>query len=169
PQGIGALFIRDGITLEPLHHGAGHEQGRRAGTEPVPALVGLGEAAELARQYINDPKIKTLRDRLHEGLKRELGNQVAFLGHPEQRLPNTLAVGFRGHIGSDILAACPQLCASTGAACHSGDRKLSGTLAAMQVPEEIAFGAIRFSTGRFTTESEIDEAIGMIVSAVEAG
>ena len=169
PQGIGALFIRDGMTIEPLHHGADHEQGRRAGTEPVPALVGLGQAAELARQYVNDPKVKALRDCLHDGLKHELGNQVVLLGHPEQRLPNTLAVSFRGRIGSEILAACPQLCASTGAACHSEDRQVSGTLAAMKVPKDLAFGAIRFSTGRFTTKSQIDQAIEMIIEAVGSG
>ena len=167
PQGIGALYMRTGIEIEPYHHGAGHEGGRRAGTEPVPALVGLGKAAELAKSHVGDPHLKMMRDRLHEGLGRELGDKIVLLGHPELRLPNTLAVAFPGCIGSDILAACPGICASTGAACHAGGRKVSGTLAAMNVPEETAFGAIRFSVGRPTTEAEIAEATEAIVAAVK--
>lgn len=169
PQGIGALYIREGIKIEPLLHGAGHEGGRRAGTEAVPAIVGLGKAMELARERTGDPKIPALRDRLHDGLKRRLGDGVRLLGHPERRLPNTLAVGFPGHVGGEILAACPELCASTGAACHAGDRKRSGTLAAMDVPEDVAFGAIRLSVGRFTTELEIDRAIEWLANAVQTG
>ncbi len=168
PTGIGALYIRSGIEIEPLHHGAGHERGRRAGTEPVAAIVGLGTAADLAKEHTNDPGIVALRDRLHDGLKNALGDQAVLLGHPEQRLPNTLAIGFRGRVGSDILAACPEICASTGAACHSGKRTGSATLAAMKVPDDVAFGAIRFSVGRFSTEGEIDDALAMIVKAVRS-
>jgi len=166
PQGVGALFMRKGLAIEPYHHGAGHEGGRRAGTEPVPALVGLGKAAELAKQHLADPHVKLVRDRLHEGLAKALGDKVVLLGHPEHRLPGTLALGFRGCIGSDILAACPEICASTGAACHAGGRKVSGTLAAMNVPEGVAYGAIRFSVGHPTTEGEIDAAIEQITHAV---
>ena len=169
PQGIGALYIRGGIEIEPLHHGADHERGRRAGTEPVAAIVGLGTAADLATGHANGPRIADLRDRLHDGLRGELGEQITLLGHPEKRLPNTLALGFRGRIGSDILAACPEVCASTGAACHSGKRTGSATLSAMNVPDDVAFGAIRFSVGCFTTEAEIDQAVAMIVGAVRAG
>lgn len=168
PTGIGALYIRSGIEIEPLHHGAGHERGRRAGTEPVPAIVGLGTAAELAQGHTNDPGIVALRDRLHDGLEDGLGDQAVLLGHPEHRLPNTLAIGLRGLVGSDILAACPEICASTGAACHSGKRTGSATLTAMKVPDDVAFGAIRFSVGRFTTEAEIDDALAMIVKAVRS-
>lgn len=163
PQGIGALYIRRGVEMESLHHGAGHERGRRAGTEPVPAIVGLGAAADLAVRHVNDPRIKALRDRLWDGLKRTFGDAVVLLGHPEDRLPNTLAVGFRGRTGGDILAHCPDICASTGAACHSGERKRSAVLEAMDVPEEVAFGAIRFSVGRFTTETEIDQALQQVI------
>ncbi len=168
PTGIGALYIRSGIEIEPLHHGAGHERGRRAGTEPAAAIVGLGVAAELAQEHTNDPRIVALRDRLHNGLENALGDQAVLLGHPEQRLPNTLAIGFRSRVGSDILAACPEICASTGAACHSGKRTGSATLTAMKVPDDVAFGAIRFSIGRFTTEAEIDEALAMIIKAVRS-
>ncbi len=166
PQGIGALYIRDGISLEPLHHGAGHESGRRAGTEAVPAIVGLGKAAELAKSHIGDTSTAVLRDRLWEGLSQQLGDNAVLLGHPTKRLPNTLAVGFRHRIGADILRACPELCASTGAACHAAHRKRSAVLAEMNVPQDVAFGAVRFSLGHPTTQEEIDQAIELIVKAV---
>lgn len=166
PQGIGALYIRKGISIEPLLHGAGHENGRRAGTSAVASIVGLGAAASLAATHDDRDKMMALRDRLHDGLTRELGASAVLLGHPTLRLPNTLAIGFRDRIGAEILAQCPDLCASTGAACHSSARKRSATLAAMDVPEAVAFGAIRFSIGRGTTVAEIDAAISMIVRAV---
>ena len=169
PQGIGALYIRRGLDLEPLHHGAGHEGGRRAGTEPVPALVGLGAAVELAQASLGDGRMVALRDRLHDGLRIALGDQAVLIGHPDKRLPNTLAIGFSGLIGGDVLARCPELCASTGAACHSGKAERSAVLAAMDVPKEIAFGAVRLSVGRFTTEAEIDAALDMIITAVRDG
>ena len=168
PQGIGALYIRRGVKLEPLLHGAGHEGGRRAGTEAVPAIVGLGKAAELASDQLAPSHLESMRARLHEGLRSAVGDDAVLLGHPQKRLPNTLAIGFRGRIGADLLAACPDICASTGAACHATVRKRSAVLEAMDVPEEIAFGAVRFSVGRFTTESEIDAAIGQIAAAVRA-
>ncbi len=166
PQGVGALYIRRGLVMEPLLHGAGHEGGRRAGTEAVPAVVGLGEAAELVTKTAGDVTVRAMRDRLQSGLSTALGDQAVLLGHPKERLPNTLAIGFRGLVGGEILAACPDLCASTGAACHSGDRKRSAVLEAMDVPEDVAFGAIRFSVGRFTTEREIDCAVDQISEAV---
>lgn len=167
PQGIGALYIRRGVKIEPLHHGAGHQGGRRAGTEPVASIVALGAAAESASNTISETAahMKNMRDRLYDGLKKALGDKVVLLGHPEDRLPNTLAIGFRGCVGGEILSRCPDLCASTGAACHSGERKRSDVLAAMEVPEEIAFGAIRFSVGRGTTEAEIEAAITQLVRA----
>jgi len=166
PAGIGALYIREGVQIEPLHHGAGHEGGRRAGTEPVAAIAGLGAACALATIDPPHARLCALRDRLYAGLRDRLGEGVVLLGHPDERLPNTLAVGFVGLFGAEVLAACPELCASTGAACHSGERKRSGVLAAMDVPEEVAFGAVRFSVGRFTREEEIDQAVEMLIRAV---
>lgn len=168
PQGIGALYIRRGVTLEPLHHGAGHQLGHRSGTEPSALIVGLGAAAEVAAQYGGSARLSALRDRLYDWLRRSLGDDVVLLGHPTLRLPNTLCVGFRGRIGAEVLAACPEICASTGAACHSGRRERSATLTAMNIPEEIAFGAVRFSVGRHTTEQEIDTAVGQLVAAVSS-
>lgn len=169
PLGIGALYIRNGVEIEPFHHGAPHESGRRGGTEPVLALVGLGAAAELIAPRPDDSHLKAMRDRLHDGLTKSFGDDVVLLGHPELRLPNTLAVGFCGRIGAEILAACPKLCASTGAACHSSVRERSAVLEAMDVPEEVAFGAVRFSVGRFTTASEVDEAVSILAEQESAG
>ncbi len=166
PQGIGALYVRNGVSLDPLLHGAGHQQGRRAGTEPTALIVGLGAACERAKEFLADPMVPSLRDRLFDGLKRTWGDNVVLLGHPRERLPNTLCVGFRGRIGGDILEACPEICASTGAACHSVRRERSATLTAMNVEEDTAFGAVRFSVGRGTTETEIDEAIGQLERAL---
>lgn len=168
PQGIGVLYVRRGVDVEPLHHGAGHERGRRSGTEPVASIVGLGAAAELAQAHLDagGNTARNLRNRLHKGLADRLGDKVVLLGHPSSRLPNTLNIGFRGRVGADILAACPEICASTGAACHSSRMQRSATLAAMNVPEDVAFGAIRFSVGRATTETEVDEAVRILVKAV---
>ncbi len=159
PQGIGALYIRTGITLEPLHHGAGHQKDRRAGTEPVALIVGLGEACALAATHLKPPNEHALRDRLWRQIHTKFGEKAVRLGDPESCLPNTLCVGFVGWIGGEILERCPNICASTGAACHTARRERSATLAAMDVPEEVAFGAIRFSVGRFTKEHEIDQAV----------
>lgn len=168
PQGVGALYIKKGVKLDPLHHGAGHQGGLRAGTEPVALIVGLGKAAELAEKDSDHSRVAGLRDRLHDGLSKALGDDVVFLGHPTNRLPNTLCVGFRGRIGGEMMALCPEVCASTGAACHSGKAQRSATLTAMDIPEEVAFGAVRLSVGRFTTEEEVDEAISKLVEAARA-
>lgn len=167
PKGIGALYIRDGIEIEPLHHGAGHESGRRAGTEPVAQMIALGMGAEIAANNTDHSEVERLRDRLHTGLREAWGDDVVLLGHAEARLPNTLTVGFRGRIGAEVLAACPEICASTGAACHATQRKRSDVMTAMNVPEEIAFGAVRFSLGRFSTGAEIDEAVAMLANAAK--
>lgn len=165
PQGIGAMFIRKGTTLEPLMHGAGHQGGNRSGTEPVAMIAGLGAAAELARTQDVSAKLTALRERLWNNLHQGLGDGVVLLGHPTQRLPNTLCVGFRDRVGADILAACPGLCASTGSACHSKRRERSAVMSAMNVPESIAFGAIRFSLGRHTSEADIDAAAVQLIAA----
>jgi cysteine desulfurase len=159
PQGIGALYIRSGTALEPLLHGAGHQKGRRAGTEPVALIVGLGEACAMAAAHLKHTNQRILRDRLWNQIHASLGNKAVRLGDPESCLPNTLCVGFVGRIGGEILERCPGICASTGSACHTGRRERSATLEAMDVPEETALGAIRFSVGRFTTELEIDQAV----------
>ena len=167
PKGVGALFVRRGVSLEPLIHGAGHEGGRRAGTENVPYIVGLGKAAEIARASLPaaSEKLRALRDRLHEKLRAALGEKLTLNGHPDRRLPNTLNVSFLGHIGSELLAKVPGVAASTGAACHEGKITRSPVLCAMLAPLEVNHGAVRLTVGRFTTEDEIDRAAEMLASA----
>ncbi len=166
PQGIGALYVRNGVELEPLLHGASQQKGRRGGTEPTSLIVGLGAACELAGGHLKETRTAALRNRLWNGLHERLGDGVVLLGHPTQRLPNTLCAGFRGRIGGDILERCPGLAASTGSACHSAKRERSATLAAMNVSEDVAFGAIRFSLGRGTTAEEIDAAVEQLIRAL---
>jgi cysteine desulfurase len=155
PKGVGALYIREGTKLEPLMHGAGHESGRRAGTENVLLDVGLGAAAELAADLSWTDAVRELRDRLWDELRRQWGEKVVLNGHPTRRLPNTLNVSFVGMRGADILAALPEVAASTGSACHADSITLSPVLSAMGVTPEVGAGAIRFSLGRMTTRDEI--------------
>lgn len=167
PKGVGALYVRRGVTLANLIHGAGHESGRRAGTENVPYLVGLGQAAELAARSLPDAtaRLRALRDRLHQHLNGALGDRVVLNGHREHRLPNTLNVNFVGHVGEDLLSEVPGVAASTGAACHAGLVTISPVLKAMGVPEKLARGAVRLTVGRFTTEEEVDRAAEQLVAA----
>ncbi len=159
PKGIGALYIREGIQLEPLIHGAGHEFGLRAGTENTLLAVGLGKACEIAQQQVESNKLKDLTDYFWSQLQNGFGEQVVLNGHPENRLPNTLNVSFVNKVGQDLLSAIPLLAASTGSACHAGSVDLSPVLKAMEVPEGVGMGAIRFSLGRYTTKDEIDKVI----------
>jgi cysteine desulfurase len=166
PQGVGALYIREGMQLEPHLHGAGHEQGRRAGTESIAAINGLGAACQPAEQWDHSSAIRELRDQLWDGLRERLGERIVLNGHPQQRLPNTLNVSFVGRQGHEILASLPELAASTGSACHAGDHAISPVLAAMRVPEHIAAGAIRFSLGRTSTALEVETALDQLVRVV---
>jgi cysteine desulfurase len=165
PKGVGVLYVRRGVVLEPLIHGAGHENGRRAGTENVPYLVALGAACEIARQSLPQAtqRLKSLRDRLWERLRAGLGERVVLNGHPEKRLPNTLNASFVGHVGSELLEKVPEVAASTGSACHEGKVTQSPVLCAMSVPPEIGRGALRLTVGRFTTEDEVDRAAEALV------
>jgi cysteine desulfurase len=171
PKGIGALYVRKGVRLEKLLYGANHEAGRRPGTENVLGIVGLGQACWIAHRYPEGyvDRMKTLRDRLHKNLSRKLGNEAIRLnGHPEQRLPNTLSLGFRGIQANALLAEIsPQVAASAGSACHSGGISVSPVLKAMNVPLEWAIGTVRFSVGRQTTLQEIDRAVDIIADAVK--
>ena len=163
PKGVGALYVRHGVQLEPLIHGAGHESGRRAGTENVPYIASLGEACRIAGENLTEAaeRLRGLRDRLYEGLVAG-GAQVRLNGHPIERLPNTLNVSFVGLDGEALLSAVPEIAASTGSACHAGRTDPSGVLLAMGVQPDIALGAVRFSLGRWTTAEEIDRAAALI-------
>ncbi len=171
PKGVGVLYVRSGVQLEPCLHGAGHEGGRRAGTENVPYLVGLGTACELARRSLPaaTDRLRRLRDRLWERLRAGLGERVILNGHPERRLPNTLNANFVGHVGAELLTKMPEIAASTGSACHEGKVTQSPVLCAMRVPPEIGRGALRLTVVRFTTEEEIDRAGAILIRAASAG
>jgi cysteine desulfurase len=164
PKGVGALYVRKGTPLKPLIHGAGHEDGRRAGTENVLLVVGLGQACELASSTLSSSEntIQTLRDEFWDELKSLFGDQIVLNGHPEQRLPNTLSVSLIQRQGQELMARIPEIAASTGSACHSGLIKLSAVLEAMGVEERIGMGTIRFSLGRFTTKEHIAQAVRLI-------
>jgi cysteine desulfurase len=166
PKGIGALYVGKGTTVDPLIHGASQENGRRAGTENVPYMVGLGEACELAGHDLEEygTRVRSLRDRLHQCLSDGLGSDTVRLnGHPLRRLPNTLNISIAGLIGEDLLAAAPEIAASTGAACHAGSTEPSGVLLAMGLSGELALGALRLTLGRFSTHAEIDASADLIV------
>ncbi len=170
PQGVGVLFVRRGVGLGPLIHGAGHESGRRAGTENVAGIVALGEACRLAHA---DPpetgaRLKRLRDRLWAHLQEGLGARVVLNGHPEERLPNTLNVSFLGLIGNELLDAIPEIAASTGSACHEGKASVSPVLLAMGLDPLVARGAVRLSVGRYTTDAEVDRAAELLVERARA-
>ncbi|MCK9398795.1 MAG: selenide, water dikinase SelD [Bacteroidales bacterium] len=168
PKGVGTLFIRDGVKLEKLIHGADHEHNLRAGTENVALIVGLGKACELALRDLDENMghSKKLRDLLHQKISEAIPD-VVLNGHPERRLPNTLSLSFPGIEANLILSELSEeVAASAGAACHAGETNISATLKAMDVPLEIAMGTIRFSTGRFLNEDDIENASGSIIRAV---
>lgn len=165
PKGVGALFVRRGVRLEPLLHGAGHEGGRRAGTESALLTAGLGKACELARDLAPMDRVLALRDQLWRELQSRFGNRIALNGHPVHRLPNTLNVSFIGRVGAKILERLDGVAASTGSACHSGRIELSPVLEAMGIAPEVGMGAIRFSLGRGTTREEI-VSVGECLGAV---
>ncbi len=170
PKGIGALYARNGVRLAQLLHGAGHEGGRRPGTENVLEIVGLGQACRMAQRDLeeNAAHFRAMRDRLHQGLLRELGqDSVRLNGHPEKRLPNTLSLGFRGVAAHALLAEIgQQVAASAGSACHADVVSISAVLEAMRVPADWAMGTVRFSTGRATTAEEIDRAVEIVARVV---
>ncbi|MEO5918563.1 MAG: cysteine desulfurase family protein [Candidatus Limnocylindrales bacterium] len=169
PKGVGALYLRSGVRLEPLIHGANHESGRRAGTESSLLTAALGAACELAADLTSMVEVRQLRDLFWDLLAALFGERVVLNGHPAHRLPNTLSVSFPGRVGSDILVALDGVAASVGSACHAGSVELSPVLRAMEVPPEIGMGAIRFSLGRATTEAEIREVVDRLDRVLAAG
>ncbi len=168
-KGIGALYIQNPLKLEPFCHGAGQEDGRRAGTENVIEIVGLGKACEIAHRDLvkNMAHMKRLRDRLHAGIAAKI-DRMRLNGHPEFRLPNTLSLSFYGLEANRILEEIGlAVAASAGAACHSGIVEISHVLTAMNVPEDWAKGTVRFSIGKMTSETEIDRAVKVVVDAIQ--
>ncbi len=168
PKGVGALYVRGGLMLEPFCHGAGQESGRRAGTENVLEITGLGKACEIARRdlNVNAHRMRRLRDRLFAGIKENVSS-VRLNGHPENRLPNTLSLSFYGLDANRILEEIGlDVAASAGAACHADSVEISHVLTAMCIDNQWARGTVRFSVGKMTTEAEIDRAIEVVAGAV---
>ncbi|HOP59083.1 MAG TPA: selenide, water dikinase SelD [Bacteroidales bacterium] len=171
PKGIGVLYIREGLILEKLIHGADHEYNRRAGTENVPEIVGLGLACEIAGRDSSETisKIQRLRDLLYEHLIKSIPD-IRLNGHPELRLPNTLNVSFRQLDANTILNHLEMkgVAASAGAACHTDTIEVSPVLTAIGLDTDTAMGTIRFSLGKYNTEEEIIKAAGIITEIVNS-
>ncbi len=167
PKGAGAIFIREGLNLTPLIHGAGQELGKRAGTENVVLAAGLGAACRVAKQrlQLDITVIKALRDRLQELLFKDIKGLV-LNGHPEERLHNTLNISVPNIEGTMILEGLPSLAASTGAACHDRSVRLSHVLSAMNVPPEVGMGALRLSLGRGNDVRQIEEAARLLIDRI---
>nr|MBC8452266.1 aminotransferase class V-fold PLP-dependent enzyme [Spirochaetota bacterium] len=159
PKGIGALYIRKGLNIEPLIHGGHQEHGQRAGTYNTPGIIGLGAAADIAfRELAADMVyIQKLKDRLYHGIKRLIPD-VHINGHPVDVLPGTLNVSFPGAEGESILLYLDMegISVSTGSACATGSLEPSYVLIETGVGAELAHGSIRFSLGKFNTENEVD-------------
>ena len=169
PKGIGVLFVREGLDLEPLIHGAGHENGMRAGTENTPYIVGLGQAAFLAASLLDESAgiSETLRERFWKTISEHVRRAVVH-GSEVDRLPNTISIAFPEVSAFEMLKRVPEVCASLGSACHSSGDHQSGTLGAMGVAPELMQGTIRFSLGRSSSIEDVDRAAMLMVEAWEA-
>jgi cysteine desulfurase len=169
PKGVGALYIRRGLSPERLMHGAGQEMTKRPGTENVLEIAGLGTACEIAGRDLdkNMKHMQAMRDRLYAGIKKGC-DQIKRNGHPQKRLPNTLSISFFNLEANRILDAIgSEVAASAGAACHSDTVQISDVLKAMALPPDWAKGTLRLTTGRMTTGEEVDQAARVICAAVK--
>ncbi|MDH4248810.1 MAG: aminotransferase class V-fold PLP-dependent enzyme, partial [Deltaproteobacteria bacterium] len=170
PKGVGALYVRrrkPRVRLNPIVYGGGHERGMRSGTLNVPGIVGFGKAAELmATEGAQERKhLITLRDRLHQGITREI--ERAYLnGHPTRRHPGNLNLSFAYVEGESLLMGIHDIAVSSGSACTSASLEPSYVLRALGVGDDLAHSSIRFGLGRFTTEEEVDYTIRRVVEEV---
>lgn len=169
PKGVGALYLRPGVRPDRIMYGGGQERGYRAGTENVLEIVGLGAACRVAARDLKKSAqtMKRTRDLLHDRIT--VGCDVRLNGHPENRLPNTLNLSFRGVTSDALIAAVADVVAvSAGSACHADTVMLSPVIEAIGVPMEWARGTIRFSTGKYTTEKEVETAAAAVVRAYQS-
>ncbi len=169
PKGIGALYVRQGLQLEPVIYGGGQEGGRRAGTENIAHMVALGTACMLAQEQLveSQPRIQRLRDQLQQRLDTFLPGSIHLNGHPRERLPNTLNVSVDGVMGEEVLASTPEIASSTGSACHEGSTDPSAVLTAMGISRERALGALRLTLGRWSTKEEVERAAILLAETVK--
>jgi cysteine desulfurase len=165
PKGVGALYIRKGVKIAPFMYGGEQEKGKRAGTENVPGIAGIGRAAEIAVKEMaeEEVRIKKLRDRLESGIKDSIP-EIIINGHPERRLYNTLNLCIRYIEGEGILLHLDfeGICASSGSACTSGSLEPSHVLLAIGLPHEIAHGSLRLSLGKHNTEQDVDKVLEVL-------
>jgi len=170
PKGVGLLYIRKGVKIDPVNHGGHHERSLRAGTENVPGIVGFAKAAQIAKRHLKDEpeRLRKLRDMLHKGLTDKLEG-VHLNGHPTERLPGTLNLSFQGVEGESLLINFDQkgICGSTGSACTAGSNEPSHVLVAMKTDPQLAQGSVRFSLGTFNTEEDITYCIEEIPRIVK--
>ncbi|MGB9675145.1 MAG: cysteine desulfurase NifS [Candidatus Nanoarchaeia archaeon] len=169
PKGIGLLFVKKGLMLEPLIHGGGQEHGLRAGTENVPAIIGLAKALELAQKEKEKEckRLANLRDYLIKQVLEKIPN-AKLNGHPSQRLPNNIHFSFMGIEGEALLYLLDKegICASTGSACSSKSLEESHVLKAIGLPIEYSHGSVRFSLGKSTTKEDIDFLLEILSKSV---
>jgi cysteine desulfurase len=170
PKGVGALYVRKGTKFSPFLLGGHQERGRRGGTENVASIVGLGKAAELAanRMEEENAQVRALRDKLENGLIERIPNSMVN-GDRDQRLPNTTSIAFEFVEGESILLMLDEfnVCASSGSACTSGSLEPSHVLRAMGVPFTAAHGSIRYSLSHYTTGEEIDFIVDKMPPIIE--
>ncbi|HOT97238.1 MAG TPA: cysteine desulfurase family protein [bacterium] len=167
PKGVGALYIRKGIRLQPLFHGGGHESGMRSGTLNVPGIVGLGRAALMARRDMTaeSARLIELREMLRKGIESRI-DRVVLNGHPTQRLPNNLNYSFSFVEGESLMLACRGIALSSGSACTSTSLQSSYVLRALNVPETLAHCSIRFGLGRSNTREHIEILLDLLETHV---
>lgn len=169
PKGVGALYVRDEVELEPLMHGGGQERGTQSGTENVAGIVGMGAAAALAEQTLAERQthVTGLRDRLIQGVLKSV-SAVRLTGHPTLRLPGLASFCFEGVPGESLLLTLDMhgVCVSTGSACTSGRLDPSHVLLAMGIPTALANGSVRMSLGRDTTSDQVDRVLELLPAAV---
>lgn len=170
PQGVGALYLRNNISLPAFIVGGAQEQRRRAGTLAVPNIVALGAACQLAQQDDGHEGVEKLRNRLEDGILEQIPNaRVNGTREPSKRLPNTSNISFEHVEGQNILEHLDRagICVSTGSACHSTTHESSATLKAMNVPYTAAQGSIRFSLGRYNTEADVETTLRLLPEIIE--
>jgi len=172
PKGVGALYVKKSVNFDNLLHGGHQEKGKRAGTENVAGILGLGKACELAIDYLNDQKqqqkIKMLRDKLEKGILEKIP-EIIINGHPEKRIDNTLNICIKYIEGESILINLDLegIYASSGSACTSGSLEPSHVLLALGLPHEIAHGSLRFSLSKYTEEKEIEKVLEILPEIVQ--
>lgn len=170
PKGIGALFVRRGVALEPIFRGGGQESGLRAGMENTPAIVALGRVAVLAARALEEvpDRLENLRDELLSQLRTTIGDELVVHGELAPRLPNTLSLAFPGVNADELLARLPELCAYTSGGSHTDAQASSPTLAAMGIDPQLARQTVRLSLGWYTAIDDIPRAASLLLGAWES-